>query len=135
MSNRCNKSWPCVRLPSIFFPFPYWDIGNVSLLLGQFYSSAVHEFRDHCSVSRTERFINFSVPIHYISHDNANISDRDEGCVVLECRDDGSFFPMYCKGETCWCTDVTKGNEIENTRGPKGSFHCTEQGVKVCHIN
>ena len=53
---------------------------------------------------------------------------------MLECRDDGSFFPMYCKGETCWCTDVTKGNEIENTRGPKGSFHCTEQGVKVKDI-
>ena len=94
----------------------------------------MHEFRDHCSVSKSVELRDLSIFLClsiYISHDNANISDRDEGCVVLECRDDGSFFPMYCKGETCWCTDVTKGNEIENTRGPKGSFHCTEQGVKV----
>ena len=38
---------------------------------------------------------------------------------------------MYCSGATCWCTDVNKGHEIENTRGPKDSFHCNEQGEKV----
>ena len=38
---------------------------------------------------------------------------------------------MYCEGNVCWCMDVGKGHEIEDTRGDKDTFHCTEQGEKV----
>ncbi|KAL5264513.1 hypothetical protein ACHWQZ_G005564 [Mnemiopsis leidyi] len=106
----------------------YFDTGNVREDTESIF------YPENCPVLREDRTLcqiaSYKSCPKRIRPGTTDIS-RDEGCEVLECREDDSFYPMYCSGDTCWCTDVNKGHEIEGTRGPKDSFHCNEQGEKL----
>ncbi|XP_038045827.1 uncharacterized protein LOC119720270 [Patiria miniata] len=43
------------------------------------------------------------------------------GLPILDCAQDGSFTPIQCHGEDCWCVDQTSGHELKGSRVSDGT--------------